>query len=45
VKDPGLGKGWAYFVEEMRYKAHLATYGEQPTDVSGSLRLVSNSLD
>jgi hypothetical protein len=26
MADPGLSKGWAYFVEETAYKSHLANY-------------------
>lgn len=26
---PGLGTGWAYFVEEKHYRNHLAQYGTQ----------------
>jgi len=32
-KDPGLSRGWAYFVEEMGYKEHLAKYGNLPQEV------------
>ena len=28
-KDPILGSGWAYFVEDAGYKEVLAEYGEQ----------------
>jgi hypothetical protein len=31
--DPGLGSGWAYFVEEQPYKAHLAKFGNLPQEV------------
>lgn len=28
-KDPILGRGWGYFVEDKGYKAVLAEYGDQ----------------
>jgi hypothetical protein len=27
--DPGLSKGWAYNVEETKYKAHLELYKDE----------------
>jgi hypothetical protein len=32
VADPGLSRGWAYFVEENKFKAHLAEY-KTPAEV------------
>lgn len=32
--DPGLSKGWAYVVEESKYKAHLALHFEEVEPVS-----------
>lgn len=28
-KDPGLGTGWAYFVEDEPYREHLLKYTDQ----------------
>jgi hypothetical protein len=32
-RDPSLNEGWAYFVEEGPYKAHLAKHWTQKQDV------------
>jgi Kyakuja-Dileera-Zisupton transposase len=32
--DPGLSKGYSYFVEETKYKAHLKEHSELPQEVS-----------
>jgi hypothetical protein len=31
--DPGLSKGWAYFVEETAYKAHLEGFKKETEPV------------
>lgn len=36
IADPGLSKGWAYFVDEEPYKKHLSGYGDQEPNVSQS---------
>lgn len=30
IKDPELAPGWAYFVEEDKYQAHIKNYADQP---------------
>lgn len=32
--DPGLSRGWAYFVEETAYKTYLQSYTGSPQQVS-----------
>lgn len=32
--DPGLGDGWAYFVEEKEYKEHLSKFYDEKEPVS-----------
>ncbi|KAG2336247.1 hypothetical protein BDR05DRAFT_978823 [Suillus weaverae] len=32
--DPGLSRGWAYFVEEAAYKSHLQQYSGKPQEKS-----------
>jgi hypothetical protein len=34
--DPGLSRGWSYFVSEAAFKAHLLEHGNQQQDVSQS---------
>jgi hypothetical protein len=34
--DPGLSKGYSYFVEESKYKAHLLEHGDLPQEVSNA---------
>ncbi|KAG1821349.1 hypothetical protein EV424DRAFT_1511830 [Suillus variegatus] len=29
IKDPGLSRGWGYFVEEKKYKAYLHDHGDE----------------
>jgi hypothetical protein len=41
--DPGLGSGWAYFVEEKPYKDHLATFVNVPQEVR-MLQLLVNYM-
>jgi len=36
--DPGLSKGWAYFVEETAYKKHLAEYKSETEPVRSYLK-------
>jgi hypothetical protein len=31
--DPGLSKGWSYFVEETEYKAHIARHAGETEPV------------
>jgi hypothetical protein len=31
--DPGLSRGWAYFVEETAYKSHVQQYSGKPQEV------------
>lgn len=31
-RDPGLNRGWAYFVEETAYKEHIRVFGDTLTD-------------
>jgi hypothetical protein len=38
--DPGLSKGWAYFVEETAYKAHLEGFKKETEPVCDFLSLV-----
>ena len=34
--DPGLSRGWAYFVDETEYKSYIHTLGSTPQEVSKS---------
>lgn len=31
--NPGLSRGWAYFIEEAAYKSHLQQYSGKPQEV------------
>jgi hypothetical protein len=33
VVDPGLSRGWAYFVDDTRYQEHLAAHGKDIQEV------------
>lgn len=43
-KDPSLSEGWAFFVEETAYKAHLTKHWNQPQEVSVGLFTLASKL-
>jgi hypothetical protein len=40
-KDPGLSRGWGYFVEEAKYKAHINMNSEVMQEVSCDTAILS----
>lgn len=42
--DPSLNRGRAYFVEEGRYKQHLAGYADQEETVPSTLAVITHCI-